>query len=165
MNPEIQFSEQLLSAYSRALIASLREEVESLHLELSNFGINAKVCKYCGAEGGNHKMGCRSIEVRTEPISEAEKTEEGMKALLEEYSKEIYSGHPYRALALSDLIRSHRYLREVNRQNCDFRRDAFQEAYQKGLESAKKSVSEELYVEVAKLREMTLQELAEFLME
>ena len=81
--------------------------------------------------------------------------------LLKDYSDEVYS--PYadqtRPMTLTELIDSHREIRKARVENMETYRDG----YSIGYTDAKSRYSIDNWIEISELRDMTIDELIEFL--
>ena len=81
--------------------------------------------------------------------------------LLKGYSEEVYA--PYadqtRPMTLEELIDSHREIRKVRIEN----RETYGNGYLAGYEDAKSRYSMDNRIEISELRDMTIDELIEFL--
>ena len=81
--------------------------------------------------------------------------------LLNDYSDEVYS--PYadqtRPMTLTELIDSHREIRKARVEN----RETYRDGYSVGYEDAQNRSSTSNWIEISELRDMTIDELIEFL--
>ena len=81
--------------------------------------------------------------------------------LLKDYSDEVYS--PYadqtRPMTLTELIDSHREIRKARVEN----RETYRNGYYAGYECAQNRYSMDNWIEISELRDMTIDELIEFL--
>ena len=81
--------------------------------------------------------------------------------LLKDYSDEVYgqyNGH-YRPMTIEELIDSHREIRKARVENMETYRDG----YSIGYTDAKSRYSMDNWIEISELRDMTIDELIEFL--
>ena len=81
--------------------------------------------------------------------------------LLKNYSDEVYgpyNGH-YRPMTIEELIDSHREIRKARVEN----RETYRDGYSVGYECAKNRYSMDNWIEISELRDMTIDELIEFL--
>ncbi len=82
--------------------------------------------------------------------------------LLKGYSDEVYSGAPewqYPPMTIVELIDSHREIRKARMEN----RETYRNGYAAGYEDAKSRYSMDNWIEISELRDMTIDELIEFL--
>lgn len=82
-------------------------------------------------------------------------------ALLWEYSKEVYgpyNGH-YMPMTLEELIDSRREIRKARVEN----RETYRDGYSAGYECAQNRYIMDNWIEISELRDMTIDELIEFL--
>ena len=61
------------------------------------------------------------------------------------------------------FIESHRYLRSLNLENGEIQRNAFKEGFESGRNAGMESITNGMYIEVDKLKAMTVNELVNFL--
>ena len=81
--------------------------------------------------------------------------------LLKDYSDEVYgpyTGH-YRPMTLNELIDSHREIRKARVENME----TYREGYSTGYECAQNRYIMDNWIEISELRDMTIDELIEFL--
>lgn len=82
--------------------------------------------------------------------------------LLKDYSDEVYSGAPewqYPPMTLEELIDSHREIRKARIENMEMYRNG----YSAGYTDANSRYSMDNRIEISELRDMTIDELIEFL--
>ena len=81
--------------------------------------------------------------------------------LLKGYSEEVYAPYADQAqpMTLEELIDSHREIRKAKIEN----RDTYREGYSAGYTDAKSRYSIDNWIEISELRDMTIDELIEFL--
>ena len=81
--------------------------------------------------------------------------------LLKDYSDEVYA--PYadqtRPMTLEELIDSHREIRKARIEN----RETYRDGYSAGYTDANSRYSMDNWIEISELRDMTIDELIEFL--
>ena len=81
--------------------------------------------------------------------------------LLKDYSEEVYT--PYadqtRPMTLKELIDSHREIRKARIEN----RETYRDGYSAGYTDANSRYSMDNWIEISELRDMTIDELIEFL--
>lgn len=82
------------------------------------------------------------------------------KNLLKEYSKELGL---FSDLTLEELIGSHKHLRELNKNNLQNWREELVSGFEMGKAQGYTVITEQEYIKVSTLREMTIAELANFL--
>ena len=81
--------------------------------------------------------------------------------LLKDYSNEVYgpyNGH-YMPMTIEGLIDSHREIRKARVEN----RETYRNGYYAGYECAQNRYSMDNWIEISELRDMTIDELIEFL--
>lgn len=81
--------------------------------------------------------------------------------LLKDYSDEVYglyNGHS-RPMTIEELIDSHREIRKARVEN----RETYREGYSAGYECAQNRYNMDNWIEISELRDMTIDELIEFL--
>ena len=81
--------------------------------------------------------------------------------LLKGYSEEVYAPYADQAqpMTLEELIDSHREIRKAKIENSD----TYREGYSAGYTDAKSRYSIDNWIEISELRDMTIDELIEFL--
>ncbi len=79
--------------------------------------------------------------------------------LLWEYSKEVYSNETLDRITLEELIDSYREIRKARIEN----RETYRDGYSAGYTDAKSRYSIDNWIEISELRDMTIDELIEFL--
>lgn len=81
--------------------------------------------------------------------------------LLKGYSEEVYAPYADQAqpMTLEELIDSHREIRKVRIEN----RETYRDGYSAGYTDAKSRYSMDNWIEISELRDMTIDELIEFL--
>jgi hypothetical protein len=87
------------------------------------------------------------------------------KQILQDYFFEIYNQkYSKNTIELLDiLIKSHRFLRKLNLENEEAKRQTKQEAYRDAYNYWHKIAKEENWIEIDKLRKMTVAELVDYL--
>lgn len=80
---------------------------------------------------------------------------------LKDYSDEVYAPYADQAqpMTLEELIDSHRGIRKARIEN----RDTYRDGYSAGYEDAQSRYSMDNWIELSELRDMTIDELIEFL--
>ena len=80
---------------------------------------------------------------------------------LKDYSAEVYAPYADQAqpMTLEELIDSHREIRKVRIEN----RETYRDGYSAGYTDAKSRYSIDNWIEISELRDMTIDELIEFL--
>ena len=80
---------------------------------------------------------------------------------LKGYSEEVYAPYADQAqpMTLEELIDSHREIRKAKIEN----RETYREGYSAGYTDAKSRYSMDNWIEISELRDMTIDELIEFL--
>ena len=81
--------------------------------------------------------------------------------LLKGYSEEVYAPYADQAqpMTLEELIDSHREIRKVRIEN----RETYRDGYSAGYTDAKSCYCMDNWIEISELRDMTIDELIEFL--
>ena len=81
--------------------------------------------------------------------------------LLKGYSEEVYAPYADQAqpMTLEELIDSHREIRKARIEN----RETYRDGYSAGYTDAKSRYSMDNWIEISELRDMTIDELIEFL--
>ena len=81
--------------------------------------------------------------------------------LLKGYSEEVYAPYADQAqsMTLEELIDSHREIRKARIEN----RETYRDGYSAGYADAKSRYSIDNWIEISELRDMTIDELIEFL--
>ena len=81
--------------------------------------------------------------------------------LLKGYSEEVYAPYADQAqpMTLEELIDSHREIRKARIEN----RETYRDGYSAGYTDAKSRYSIDNWIEISELRDMTIDELIEFL--
>ena len=83
---------------------------------------------------------------------------------IKKYMEDI-NGSSYNESSVVNFIESHRYLRSLNLENREIRREAFKQGFESGRSAGMESITNGVYIEIGKLKAMTVLELAQFLAE
>ena len=83
---------------------------------------------------------------------------------IKKYMEDI-NGPLHNENVVTIFIESHRYLRSLNLENREIRQEAFRQGYESGRSAGMESITNGVYIEIGKLKAMTVLELAQFLSE